>query len=299
MSGAVRVSRGPAASLPIPATRPATRGSFSPRRLAAVVFSLVVLAILLVAWVHRDDSWISPQTGLGYQLGIIGSVMMLLLLLYPLRKRFVGLAWLGQVGDVFRIHMVLGIVGPLLVVMHSNFQLGSVNSNIALFAMLIVVASGIVGRYLYGRVHAGLYGSRSALDQLVANASAIVGHDVEEAPQVLAALTNYRFEALKPANLLGLLAFAFAAGRRRKDLTDLILAALDRQAAAKRWPDVAVKARKREAVRHLEQYFSATGKATAYGVYERLFAIWHLLHMPMFFLLILAAIAHIIAVHLY
>jgi hypothetical protein len=33
--------------------------------------------------------------------------------------------------------------------------------------------------------------------------------------------------------------------------------------------------------------------------YERLFALWHVLHLPLFFMLLVAGIAHVIAVHLY
>jgi hypothetical protein len=35
------------------------------------------------------------------------------------------------------------------------------------------------------------------------------------------------------------------------------------------------------------------------GVYERLFALWHVLHVPLFILLVITAIIHVVAVHLY
>jgi hypothetical protein len=35
------------------------------------------------------------------------------------------------------------------------------------------------------------------------------------------------------------------------------------------------------------------------GTYERLFAFWHLLHLPLFFMLLVAGIVHVVAVHLY
>ena len=46
-------------------------------------------------------------------------------------------------------------------------------------------------------------------------------------------------------------------------------------------------------------YFAAVNKAARFGMYERMFALWHVLHMPLFFLLVLSAILHVIAVHLY
>ena len=70
----------------------------------------------------------------------------------------------------FRLHMVLGIIGPALIVMHCNFRLGSLNSNVALFAMLTVVASGIIGRYIYARIHRGLYGRKADVREFLVDA---------------------------------------------------------------------------------------------------------------------------------
>ena len=33
--------------------------------------------------------------------------------------------------------------------------------------------------------------------------------------------------------------------------------------------------------------------------YERLFSLWHVLHLPLFFMLLIAGIVHVVAVHVY
>ena len=48
---------------------------------------IVVAGALYFGWVIRDEGYITAEAGLGYALGIIGGSLMLLLLLYPLRKR--------------------------------------------------------------------------------------------------------------------------------------------------------------------------------------------------------------------
>ena len=103
---------------------------------------LVVAAALLLGWHNSEEGHLTPETGVGYWLGIAGASAMLLLLLYPLRKRMKSLRGLGSVGGWFRLHMVLGLIGPALILFHSNFKLGSLNSNVALFSMLTVAASG-------------------------------------------------------------------------------------------------------------------------------------------------------------
>ena len=121
------------------------------------------------------DHYISPQRGLGYALGIVGGSMMLLLLLYPLRKRVKWLGFMGRMTLWFRVHMVLGVLGPLLVLFHANFHTGATNSNVALACMLVVSGSGLFGRYFYAQIHNGLYGRRATLNELRAAAQRLQG----------------------------------------------------------------------------------------------------------------------------
>ena len=64
--------------------------------------------------------------------------------------------------------MVFGVLGPTLILFHSNFSFGSTNSTVASLAMASVVLSGLIGRYLYARVHNGLYGQKAAVRELLA-----------------------------------------------------------------------------------------------------------------------------------
>ncbi|MEQ1651925.1 MAG: pyridine nucleotide-disulfide oxidoreductase, partial [Hyphomicrobium sp.] len=105
---------------------------------------------IVAGWAWRDEGHLTPEQGLGYWLGIAGATAMLLLLVYPLRKRMPSLRWLGGIPAWFQLHMLLGVLGPLLILYHCNFSFGAPNSNIALSTMLVVAASGVVGRYLYG-----------------------------------------------------------------------------------------------------------------------------------------------------
>ena len=101
---------------------------FSRRRSSAFYGYTVLSAFLLGGWLLREAELITPEDGIGYWLGIVGGSMMLALLLYPLRKRIRILHRLGATRHWFRMHMILGLVGPVLVMYHCNFQLGSFNS---------------------------------------------------------------------------------------------------------------------------------------------------------------------------
>jgi len=144
-------------------------------QLPALAFAAVVAAALSYGWQMRDEGHLTRESGVGYWLGIGGASAMLLLLGYPLRKRLTGLKILGSVTGWFRVHMMLGVIGPALILLHANFKLGSLNSNVALLAMLTVASSGLIGRELYGRIHLGLYGRRAQIAELQADVAALKG----------------------------------------------------------------------------------------------------------------------------
>src|SRR3972149_3958430 len=86
--------------------------------------------VLYAGWQMRDIDYIVAESGAGYALGIIGGVMMLLLLLYPLRKKASFMRNWGHVKYWFRAHMVMGILGPVFILFHANFRIGSTNSTV-------------------------------------------------------------------------------------------------------------------------------------------------------------------------
>ena len=45
--------------------------------------------------------------------------------------------------------------------------------------------------------------------------------------------------------------------------------------------------------------FEAVRRAAEFAFYDRLLRLWHLLHLPLFFVLVAAAILHVIAVNMY
>ena len=267
------------------------------------LFSAAVLAILVLAWLHRHDGLVTPRDGLGYAFGIVGALMMLALLLYPLRKRIKGMRAWGRVSDWFRWHMVLGVLGPALIVLHSNYQLKSANAAVAFFSMTIVASSGIVGRYLYGRIHAGLYGRKREAQELRAEAAAdrrALGLDLRDGSPAALELARFEAQSLAPTTNLGSALLRFCtvghmirASRRR------LAAEFDRQWAGAGAPPSELKHRRREARKRADDYYSAVGRAATFGLYERLFALWHVLHVPLFIILVLTAIAHVVAVNLY
>ena len=131
------------------------------------LFVLAVIGALYFGWNIRSEYYITAEYGLGYALGITGVSCMMMLLMYPLRKRYSRTPFLiFSTRTWFKIHMVLGVLGPLAILYHCNFRLGSINSNITLAAMGLMVTSGLIGRFIYSQIHYSLFGRKIEILEL-------------------------------------------------------------------------------------------------------------------------------------
>lgn len=284
-------------SMPIAEVR--TRRSI-PR---SVLWLSLSLLVLVAGWLLPLDHYITPRSGLGYALGIIGGSMMLALLVYPARKRMPSLAALGSPRTWFRIHMVLGVVGPLAILYHSTYRLGAANSNVALISMLIVAGSGLVGRYLYGRIHHGLYGRAANLKELREDAARIksagsgtarllpeLGPRIDAAEQAID-----RGVLLVPKALAALLVWRW----QRRSLHRYIRRTLRRGSVGS--PALARHRRSftAAAMRYADTRLSAARRVAEFQSCARLFSLWHVLHIPLFGMLFIAGVVHVIAVNIY
>jgi len=246
--------------------------------------------------------YLSPRYGIGYALGIVGGLMMLATIIYPVRKRKPSLSVIGSVRFWFRAHMVLGVVGPIAILYHSNFSLGATNSNVALVCMLIVAGSGLVGRYLYARIHYGLYGRRATLLELSSDAENLRRHSgaLRLLPGLIAAVDAAEQRITRPAPLI-VRPFLAAARQRRelRRLSNLIRGAVAMAAHRSRVVNGQRQRLTRTTIAYAASRLVAARRVAEFEASERLFAAWHVLHMPLLFILVIVGIVHVVAVHVY
>lgn len=267
-----------------------------------------LISVFLVAgWLLKDLNLITPEQGTGYWLGIIGGSLMLSLLLYPLRKKVRFLHRLGSTRNWFRMHMILGLLGPLLILYHCNFQLGSFNSRVALYCMLLVAISGIVGRHFYAAIHRGLYGRKLTLGELQKELARSVEKShglVALMPKLVAKLDRLceELQGDKVTHSLGIRrSIKWLLVHRFVRMSLHWTARRELRLAAVRFEVIARdrKRLKRTTSRFIGDYTKLMTRVANFTVYERLFAIWHVLHLPIFFVMVLSALVHVLAVHMY
>jgi hypothetical protein len=300
---AAKRTAAPAVASPIEPELQRRKGLLSTGRL----FFVLVCALLYLGWSTQTERYINPNRGVGYALGIIGGSLMLLLLVYSLRKRWTWLSFLGSTPAWFRFHMVLGIAGPVCILYHSNFATGATNSNVALFSMLTVAGSGLIGRYIYVHIHHGLYGRKLELGELRAGAEGLrsLSGGISFLPELVTRIETAEQRLLKAGPHLSFLGFAkpmvvaLIALRARWRLHGYIRNAL--HAGARRSAVVALEHKRLgfTARCYVDRRLAATRRVAGFEGYERLFSLWHALHIPLIFIMVIAAIIHVIAVHVY
>jgi hypothetical protein len=265
------------------------------------------VAFVGFAWLASRYGGFTPGSDLGYWLGVVGGVAMVFTLLYPMRKRMRAMHSLGRIKPWFLTHMILGVGGPFLVLTHSTFHIGSINAGVALISMLLVAASGVIGRFIYVRIHHGLYGQRATLKELQEQAGMneeAASSIFANAPQIEARLHAFHKRAIEDAKVPLRAAWSLLTlGTRgrwiywqcRRELAHVF----HDRGAKLGWDRAKRRRRLRKTNEMVRAYILSVQRVTQFHVYERLFSLWHVLHLPLVWLLAFSAIVHVIAVHAY
>lgn len=117
---------------------------------------LAALAMLLIGGAYylvMQNRQVPPPAGefFGHSIGVVGFILMLSTeILYSLRKRSRRAFW-GPLSEWLSLHVFTGLVGPYMVMLHTAWKFGGL-AGIVTWMMLVVVASGVLGRYLYSLV---------------------------------------------------------------------------------------------------------------------------------------------------
>jgi len=272
-----------------------------PSSLRQLIGVLITAFVIWAAYLVAVGNYYTPRSGFGFYIGVVGTVMMLALLAYPLRKHVSWMQRWGALKHWFRIHMIMGIAGPALVLFHSTFHIRSTNAAVALASMLGVVVSGVVGRFVYTKIHFGLYGSRATLEKAKEELSGRAGETKSRlhfAPKVEHWLQSYERMATETDRSLTSSAWHFLTlGVTRFAIEFRCARELKRLLRSERRPEFRGGAP--EAVALVSSYLGEIERVAQFTTYERLFSLWHVLHIPLIYLLAASTIFHVLAAYMY
>jgi len=98
---------------------------------------------------HPDYALLKPSGLLGHGYGIIGTLLILVgVFSYMARKRIKIFSHNGVLKYWLEFHIFLCTLGPVLILYHTSFKFGGIVS-VSFWSLVAVVASGIIGRFIY------------------------------------------------------------------------------------------------------------------------------------------------------
>jgi hypothetical protein len=193
----------------------------------------------------------------------------------------------------------------LCILFHSNFGLGATNSNMALFTMLLVAGSGLVGRYLYAHANRELYGHGIMLDALRSGANRLRALPMSFLPELLSRLEESEQRLLRTGAALPGLGLTqpaviwLRATAARWRLHRYIGAALRAAARNSAVVDGQRARLHKTTCAYVDKRLGLTRRIAGLRAYQRLLSLWHAIHVPFTFAMVAAGVVHVIAVHVY
>jgi hypothetical protein len=236
---------------------------------------------------HADYERWRPAGDIGHGLGILGSLMMVILLGYSLRKRWRRLRTAGPISRWLSVHIYLGVFGPLLVVLHSAFKVGGLVS-LSFWSMVAVAASGVLGRYLYLQIPRNLQGDAldlAAVDAEDAALNAALAADFGLDAQTLAGLS--RLGGTREARSLGAALLASL-------VSDLTLSLRLRRFLAQRRAGLRLPpGQQRRLLALARRRALLTRRRLLLERLERIFHYWHVIHKPFAVIMLVIMVVHV------
>ena len=231
---------------------------------------------------HPDFRDFRAAGRVGHGVGILGSFMIVLLLLYSLRKRMRVLQRAGQLPIWLRYHIFLGIAGPILITLHTAFKVGGLVS-VSYWSMVAVALSGFFGRYLYQQIPRNVLGETLDVAEIEARNEALLvelsmNHNMDDrAATVLEDLALRKLE--HRAAPMALLMLPFLNGMLVRQL--------------QRWSLRHVDGDRAVAVRLAKDWVLQTRRLRLFHLIRDLFHYWHVFHKPFAFIMIFVMIVHV------
>lgn len=106
-----------------------------------------------------------PNKGIWHLTGWLGSACFVIMMLYSFRKRFKFMVDAGPIRLWLDVHIFLGIVGTVLITVHSTYKFGGIVS-LSYWSAVLVALSGILGRYLYVKIPRSVTGNELMMGDL-------------------------------------------------------------------------------------------------------------------------------------
>jgi len=267
----------------------------------STLVSIVVLATLFLSikgipyygtsleerFYHPDHDLFKPSGLIGHGLGIVGTLLIVFgVFSYMARKRFRFLSRLGRLKYWLEFHIFLCVLGPIMILFHTAFKFGGIVS-ISFWSMVVVVASGIIGRYIYIQIPRTIEGRELSLNEVKemkinVDASIKSRYDLDESSYN--SILKYTNVAIPYKNRNLILRLVYKHFEDIKRIWGLKKALRKNKLSKKRIKQV---------TRLIKNEISLGNKIERLQTMQRLFRYWHIAHLPFALIMLVIMIIHV------
>ncbi len=236
---------------------------------------------------HPDHAYFKPSGIFGHGLGIVGTLLILIgVFSYIARKRYKFLARFGRLKYWLEFHIFLCSVGPVMVLFHTAFKFGGLVS-VSFWSMVAVVASGVIGRYIYIQIPRTIEGRELSLGEVKAMRSDLseilkgaYRLDENSYQAVLAsAASNFRtMEGSLPARMIGKY---FEDQKTLQNVKNILRA------------NNLSKSDINKVSRLIKNEISLNNRIERLQTMQQLFKYWHVAHLPFALIMLIIMVIHV------
>jgi len=228
---------------------------------------------------YQDSHAYLKASGIfGQGLGVLGTLLILVgVVLYITAKKYGYLERFIRLRYLLEFHIFLCTVGPIMILFHTTFKFGGIVS-IAFWSMVIVVASGVVGRYIYNQIPRTISGKELSLAEIrkqqetgLSILDDLIGSDTKLKTDILSFKNPY---AWGPRN------FFFERNYLKKISKRVSSLNLDEQQQFLLLNSAALEWKMQRRIARLASM-------------QKLFKLWHVAHRPFALIMLIIVVVHI------
>ncbi len=236
---------------------------------------------------HPDHDLFKPSGLIGHGLGIVGTLLIIIgVFSYMARKRYKFLSRFGRLKYWLEFHIFLCILGPIMILFHTAFKFGGIVS-ISFWSMVIVVASGVIGRFIYIQIPRSIEGRELSLNEVKEMKNNV--HD--------AIIKRYNLDEQSYNSVLKFTAFTSQI-QHKNLISGIIRRYLNDRKRIKRLKitlkkNKLSKARVIGVLRLIKKEISLNNKIERLQAMQQLFKYWHIAHLPFALIMLVIMVIHV------
>jgi hypothetical protein len=259
----------------------------SNKELWAAFFAILLISAVYLFAMSQVEGIPTASGIFGHGIGILGFILMLMTeILYSWRKRSRNARW-GKMANWLRFHIFTGLVGPYMVLLHTSWKFNGL-AGIVLLLTVIIVLSGIVGRYIFTAIPRTADGAEietAELGQQIKIVEERLQDWEQSQPEVIQALSQTLreapvFQGNSPFDVLGRTfseaMYQFRFWRTRRKL------------------DVQYRAQAKELESLFQRKHTLQRQIASLAMARRLLSLWHTIHIPIGVALFATAFVHML-----